>query len=187
MQKNEKIFYRSVVVISIIGAALTTALGVLLHFLYEYTDKSFVASLISPVNESVWEHLKLIFIPFFMLALIEYAVYGRSFGRFFYSKLTSVTCAMLLTVIAHYTYSGIIGKSVIAIDMIIYISAVFFGYGLALYQLLSAGIKDHPEKKELLSVFGFVTVLAIFFVATFIQPKIDLFLDPEAMYYGIPQ
>ena len=185
MQKNEKIFYRSVVVISVIGAIVSAAVGVLLSFLHKRFDDNFFASLISPVNGSIWEQLKLIFIPFFLLTILEYFIYGRSFGRFFYSKLSSVILAMIFSVVSHYTYSGIVGKSIMLIDTVIYVSAVFFAYGFATYQLLSAGIKEYPEKKEILAVFGFVITLSLFFIMTFIQPEIAIFTDPKTGIFGV--
>ena len=45
------------------------ALGVLLHFLYSWFPNPIVA-LISPVRESLWEHIKILYIPLLMSALI---------------------------------------------------------------------------------------------------------------------
>ena len=47
-----------------ITAFLTIGLiGVISHFIYEWTGENTLAGLIFPVNESIWEHLKLIFFP----------------------------------------------------------------------------------------------------------------------------
>ena len=92
---------------------------------------------------------------------------------------------MIFSVVSHYTYSGIVGKSIMLIDTVIYVSAVFFAYGFATYQLLSAGIKEYPEKKEILAVFGFVITLSLFFIMTFIQPEIAIFTDPKTGIFGV--
>lgn len=39
-------------------------LGVLLHFTYEWSGDNPAVGLFSAVNESTWEHLKLIFFPY---------------------------------------------------------------------------------------------------------------------------
>jgi len=45
------------------------ALGVVLHFLYNWFPNPMIA-LISPVRESIWEHLKILYFPLLLSALI---------------------------------------------------------------------------------------------------------------------
>lgn len=47
-------------------------LGVLLHFTYEWSNDNPAVGLFSAVNESTWEHLKLIFFPMLLLTMIEF-------------------------------------------------------------------------------------------------------------------
>ena len=53
------------------GFALTTLGGTLLHFLYDWTGGSILAAPFSGTNESTWEHMKLLFWPLFLFALIQ--------------------------------------------------------------------------------------------------------------------
>ena len=46
----------------ILAAAISAALGALWHFLYDWFPCALTA-LLCPVNESVWEHLKLLYFP----------------------------------------------------------------------------------------------------------------------------
>ena len=55
----------------LIGFAFTGLLGTLLHYLYEWTNESILVSPFSGINESTWEHMKLIFFPMFIFAFIE--------------------------------------------------------------------------------------------------------------------
>lgn len=48
-----------------------SVLGVLLHFTYEWSGDNAVVGLFSAVNESTWEHLKLLFFPFLLLTILE--------------------------------------------------------------------------------------------------------------------
>lgn len=48
------------------GFLFTGALGVLLHFLYEWSGGNTLAAAFSAVNESTWEHMKLLFFPMFV-------------------------------------------------------------------------------------------------------------------------
>lgn len=50
------------------GFVLTGILGTLLHFAYDLTGQSLWAAPFAAVNESVWEHMKLLFFPMLVLA-----------------------------------------------------------------------------------------------------------------------
>ena len=58
----------------IIGLLWTLAAGNLLHFVYDWTGKSVAAALFSAVNESTWEHMKLLAVPWILFSLVEYIV-----------------------------------------------------------------------------------------------------------------
>ena len=47
-------------------------LGTLNHFLYFLSGQSPIVALFCPVNESVWEHLKLLYFPFLFVSIWEY-------------------------------------------------------------------------------------------------------------------
>ena len=53
--KMKKIFIWSAIIVSI--------LGTLLHFAYDWSGQNTLVGLFTPVNESTWEHMKLIFFP----------------------------------------------------------------------------------------------------------------------------
>ena len=43
------------------GILWTLVIGTLSHFFYQWSGENFLIGLLSPVNETVWEHLKLLF------------------------------------------------------------------------------------------------------------------------------
>ena len=45
------------------GFIFTGVVGTLLHFFFDWTGKNVIVALFSAVNESIWEHLKLLFYP----------------------------------------------------------------------------------------------------------------------------
>lgn len=59
------------------GFAFTSIGGTLLHFLYDLTGQSVVAAPFSAVNESTWEHMKLLFFPMFVFALVQSRFFGE--------------------------------------------------------------------------------------------------------------
>ena len=56
----------------IVGLLWTLAAGNLLHFVYDWTGQSVAAGLFSAVNESTWEHMKLLAVPWILFSLAEY-------------------------------------------------------------------------------------------------------------------
>ena len=61
----------------IVGLLWTLAAGNLLHFVYDWTGQSVAAGLFSAVNESTWEHMKLLAVPWILFSLAEYIAVRR--------------------------------------------------------------------------------------------------------------
>ena len=51
--------------------AVATIGGTMLHFLYDQTGGNILAAPFSGVTESTWEHMKLLFWPLFLFALVQ--------------------------------------------------------------------------------------------------------------------
>ncbi len=82
---------------SILAVAI---LGSLNHFLYDWTGGSSFAALFCPINESPWEHLKLLFFPFLFVTLGTVALYRFRDRRFFYCRFVCVLCGMAFILIS---------------------------------------------------------------------------------------
>ena len=68
------------------GFVFTAILGTLLHFLFDWTGGSALAALFSAVNESIWEHMKLLYYPMLLFTLWEYSVWGKKTPGFWKTK-----------------------------------------------------------------------------------------------------
>lgn len=73
-------------------------LGTLNHFLYFLSGQSPIIALFCPVNESVWEHLKLLYFPFLFVSIWEYLSLHPVVLPFFYCRYLGVLLGMLFTV-----------------------------------------------------------------------------------------
>ena len=71
------------------GAAFTLIAGTLLHFVYGWSDRSLAMAPFAAVNESVWEHLKLLAVPMLLFAVVEYFCYGRALPGFLPARTAS--------------------------------------------------------------------------------------------------
>ena len=155
-----------------------SVVGTLMHFVYEWTNESPIAALIAPVNESVFEHLKLTFFPLLAFAVFEYFFIGKIHHDFFCIKAKSILLGILSVLVLYYTYTGIIGQNYMIPDVLIFYISVLIS---TLYF-----VKNYKPNKSnnILGIIIFILVWIIFIVFTFSTPHINLFLDPRG-FYGI--
>lgn len=99
-------------------------LGTLFHFVYEWTNESFIAGLFFPVSESIWEHLKLIFYPTLIYSGFEYFACKNKPENYIPATAASIFWGMFVTTALYYIYSGILGFNVSFIDISIFFIAV---------------------------------------------------------------
>lgn len=140
------------------------------HFLFEWTNEFMFLAPFVPVNESVWEHGKLLFMPFLFFAIIEYAFIGEN-KNFIYAKSIPLIVSVPLMITIFYTYSGIIGTHNTVVDILMAV-AIVVGMNVFSYKaLISEKIKSH---NWLLIIVAIIFILFIIF--TLIPPKIPLFI-----------
>lgn len=158
------------------GFLFTGILGTLLHFLFGWTKGSVVAALVSAVNESVWEHMKLLFYPMFWFAGIQYRVLGRTRSGFWWVKCRSILLGLGLIPVLYYTYTGVLGLSADWFNITIF----FLAAGAAFWMEGRGGTGLRAEA-SLALLWG---VAAAFTVLTFLPPRLPIFQDPLTGTYG---
>ncbi len=163
------------------GFAVTSFLGTLLHFLYDWSEESRFVAPFSSVNESTWEHMKLLFWPIFLYAAVQ-SFFFKDYKNFWCVKLRGILLGLVLIPILFYTYNGVIGKSPDWINI-----AIFFISAAAVY--IYEAFRLHKEKqpcKSSKSAIAALCVIALLFVLfTFRTPEIGIFKDPLTGTYGI--
>ena len=164
------------------GYTVTTILGTLLHFLYDFTNGSFLSALFSGVNESTWEHMKLFFFPAFFFAIFQ-SFFFKDYNNFWFIKLLGTVLGLALIPIIFYTYNGAIAKSPDWLNI-----AIFFISAGACF--LFEGLLFKRNRAELTvfktpSIIIFCLLSFAFILFTFKTPKLGIFLDPIYQTYGI--
>lgn len=158
-----------------ISALAVMLLGTLLHFAYNFSGQNFIIALFAPVNESVWEHLKLVFFPVFFVTCCASLFYAGKNLPVFYAHAVSVLSGMLFLIIFYYTYSGVWGHSVTFIDIALYYVTVSLVY------VLAAAIMRRERNVVPYALPGiciFVVMSGIFFLFTLYPPDIGIFTPP---------
>ena len=155
-------------------------LGTLLHFTYEWSgNNQFIASF-SAVNESTWEHLKLLFFPMLLTTIIGFFYLEKSCPNYWCARLFGILAAILFTIVFFYTYTGIIGTNFAFVDISIFFVAVILGE-LVSYKVLVSSIDCNSS----VALVGIILLLACFIIFTYFTPEIGLFKDPVNGLFGI--
>ena len=92
------------------GFIFTVIAGVLLHFIFDWTNKNVIIAAFSAVNESIFEHTKLLFFPMFIFALVQNRYIGREYGDFWCIKLIGIVSGVILIPVLYYTINGVFGN-----------------------------------------------------------------------------
>lgn len=152
----------------------TSLAGTALHFLYDLWPNAFTA-LLSPINESVWEHLKLLFWPMLAgAALLSRRKPNKE--RFWSSFFIGILATPTFLLLCFYGLKAA-GIESLALDITLYYISMYLGYFLSswLYR------KKKPEK-----VGGFALMVLILYGASlilfsFAAPGLPIFRDANHM------
>lgn len=155
-------------------------LGTLLHFTYEWSGNNTFVAAFSAVNESTWEHLKLLFYPMFLTTIIGYFYLGKTSPNFLCARLLGILTAILFTIVFFYTYTGVIGTNFAFIDISIFFVAVILGE-LVSYKILASNFTCNVG----ITFCCILILLACFIIFTYFTPTIGLFKDPVTGLFGI--
>ena len=176
--------YRKYTVITLIMTAGAFGLGFLWHFLFEITSKVGFIGIFAPVNESTWEHLKVLYFPFVISMILEYFLYGKEAYNFFSSKLIGITAGMLFTIAGFYTAVGAFGINNMAVNIGIYTGALVMTYLVSYFRMLKTP-RLAGGGYESLAIVILAVYLIFFAIFTYFPPRIPLFRDPMTMRYSI--
>lgn len=158
----------------IIGFIFVSVVGSLTHFLYNFSKQNVIVGLFSPVNESVWEHMKLIFFPMLIYSLFLINKLQSYFPCIKSSLFLGIIIGTFLIPILFYTYTSIIGYNKLIIDISIFYISVLIAFYSAYLLTLSCNVNSYTNVITL--VIFVITIL--FFVFTYYPPPLKIFEAP---------
>lgn len=164
------------------GFLFTAALGVLLHYLWEWTGENRIAAAFSAVNESVWEHMKLVFFPAFLFSMVE--AWFQDAPGFLAARGLSVWVGTALVPVLYYTYTGVLGRDVMWADIAIFALAAAAVFLLDLRLRRSGRLTSGWQQAAGLAALWLLAL--VFVLWTYRPPHLPLFLDPRTGLYGVP-
>ena len=120
------------------GALFTAAMGTLLHFVYDWSGGWGAAAAFSAVNESTWEHMKLLFFPMFLFSVVQVCCLGRNYPNFLAARGVSTVTGVALIPVLFYTYTGVLGRHLLWADIAVLYLSVLGAFALD-FRLLRRG------------------------------------------------
>lgn len=172
---------RSVIKWELWGIPWIVIVGCILHFTYKWSNNSPIVGAFSPVNESVWEHLKLGYFSLLTFSIVEYWFIKDKVNNFFLGKTVGVVSMELFIIIVYYTYTWISKKPILFIDILSYV------IGSIICQLVCLKVMKARISKTLESISAilFILIGCSFILFTFYTPRLPIFMDSKKKKYGI--
>ena len=155
-------------------------LGILLHFTFKWSNNNVLVGTFSAINESTWEHLKLIFFPMLITLIMGYFYKGKNISNYLCAKVLGIIVAIIFTITFFYTYTGIIGTNFAIVDISSFFRAVVLGQYVAYKKM-----KLKSSCNNLTAIITLLVLYLCFLVFTFFLPHIALFKAPITAMFGI--
>ncbi len=168
--------------LNLFGAfVFVSVLGTFLHFLYDITGGFILAAPFSAVNESTWEHTKLLYFPMLLVTLFQRRYFPDN-KSYYCIKLLGILTGLISIPVLFYTLGGVFGKTPDIVNILIFFVSAAVGFYTE-YRLLK---KDSPPCRFPRTAFILILLIGLLFILfTFLTPEIPLFLDPLTNTYGI--
>lgn len=110
--KKEKYFYQCFI--------FSLILGCFLHFTYNLSNQNNIIGYFSPVNESVWEHGKLVVFPILFFSIYYLIKHSFKVNNYFIALSLSILTSIISIVGLFYFYYFFTHKSYFILDIIIF-------------------------------------------------------------------
>ena len=157
------------------GIIFVSVFGTLFHFAYEFSGNNIIVGLFTPVNESIWEHTKLIFFPMLIYSLYLNKKISTEYPCTGSAMIAGSLLGIAMIITLFYTYSGIIGFNVAFVDIAIFYISVIVAF-CVVYKLTTA---CKVERFKVFIQILQIVIICLFLIFTFFPLNIPLFMNWE--------
>lgn len=167
--------------IKIIGIIVAFILCFLLHFLYDKFP-NFLTSIFAPVNESIWEHMKILFGSILLSAIVQSIIIkfkNIEVNNFWFSNFIGAILSIPIFLVLFLPIYYMIGENFLVAISIMLITII-------IAEIISYIIMNRKDfYLEKITIIWVIIVYIIFAIFTYFPLKNDLFIDPRTSLYGI--
>jgi hypothetical protein len=156
--------------------------GTALHYAFAWSGHSKIVALIAPVNESVWEHLKMGYWALIFFSLVEYCNVHHKINNYFLARLTGVLALEITILVIHYGYSLFVSENNLWVDIGSYV------VGVINCQFLVSRLQQMKALSDvinMLSISVLTSIALLLGLTTYYPPHYELFKDSRNDTYGI--
>lgn len=157
------------------------AIGLLFHELYKATGIELLG-LISPVNESKWEHWKIAYFPMLIIGILEYIFTRPIKVPYLFPLVAGIGVFIFITFGGIELYELFFGDSHLTVHMLTFILGALVG------QYTRYRLMEILETKVIYSIIAWIILILsilIFVRFTYVPPRVDYFKDSLTNTYGI--
>lgn len=157
-----------------IGIFFVLITGTLAHFVYNWSGKNYIVGLFTPVNESIWEHMKLLFFPMLIYSFILIFKFKGTYTCITSSLCFGILTGTLLIPFFFYAYTSVLGKNTFILDIGTFILSIIIAFWLSYKLTLSCKLEPYT----LLLCCLVCSLFICFMVFTYHPPKTRIFENP---------
>ena len=151
-------------------------IGSLFHFAYDFTGKNIVIGFFTPINESIWEHIKLILTPLLLWWILYYVFKHKKYNinkdRWFNAAFFAIITGIILVPSIYYLYTGALGVESLVVDVLILLFSILFA------QLVAYHFYKYSKGINYLVPIIILTIIIIVFINfTILPPDLPIFIS----------
>lgn len=170
---------KKIKIIACIGIFLLCFLA---HFGYSTFPNS-ITAIFFPVNESIWEHMKMLFTSIILYGIVDYIIMKKTnigFSNFFFSLFVSALISIPVFLIIYLPFYYKIGAKVFLNIIVLFISIV-------ISQIVSYLILKRNGIKyiNVISIVLIIIMFIVFGYLTYFPIKNEIFFDSMNEKYGL--
>ena len=161
---------------TIIGITFVLIAGSLAHFLYDWTGNNYIVGLFTPVNESIWEHMKLLFFPMLIYSLFIVFKFKKAYSCITSALSFGILIGTFLIQILFYAYTSVLGKDIFILDIGTFILSIIIAFWLSYKLTLSCRLESYTPLFCCLVCILFICLILF----TYHPPDLKIFADPAS-------
>ena len=162
----------------IINTIIIFVISVLIHSFYELLP-NFLTSIFFPTNESIWEHMKMIFTSYMLFLLLKF-VFNKSSKNDLFATVTSALFNIVIFLIIYIPIYNLFGEHLVLTLIIYFITILISNILWAKFTK-----KEINKKYNNLFFIPIIIVYIIFVYLTYNPIKSPIFYDKVNEKYGI--
>ena len=154
-------------------------LSVLIHSLYDYLP-NIITLIFAPINESIFEHLKMIFTSYVLLLVLKRLFLKKHQNNDITATFIGSIFNIVIFLIIYLPIYYIFGENIV-VTLIIYFITIIIS-NILIYYIEK---KEHNNKVNNLMIIPIIVMYIIFFILSYYPLKIDIFYDHVNKKHGI--